>query len=278
MFLWSQKANDKPFLPLATCLGIAGALHVITFVILHLLPEAPPPPRPPLIQTIDVRIPLRTAPKAEKTTSPPPKPVKKKKVAPKTKAKPIKSKPETLAKPQEKVKGEESKTKPKEPPTSVAKDIPKKEEPKPETKPVEQKAAAEDLLKNLAEQEEKPIEEPKPEEPPEEEFEAKDISETLTISELDAFRQQISRCWTLPIKASQNIPVQLEVTANPDGSIESITVLEPTTQPTIDIKIAVKNAKRAFDHPDCQNLSLPKERYNQWKVFRVIFQKDKGVF
>lgn len=257
-------------------MGLAGALHIITLIIINLLPEAAPPPKPPLVQTIDIRIPLRTAPKAEKTTSPPPKPKPKKKVAPKTKAKPIKSKPETLAKPQEKVKGVEAK--PKEPPKSVAKDIPKKEEPKPETKPAEQKAAAEDLLKNIAEQEEKPPEEPKPEEPVEEEFEAKDISETLTVSELDAFRQQISRCWTLPIKASQNIPVQLEVTANPDGTIESITVLEPTSQPTIDIKIAVKNAKRAFDHPDCQNLSLPKERYSQWKVFRVIFQKDKGVF
>ena len=274
MFLWYQKTNVNSPLSFTTYLGLACALHIITFVFIGMIPNITPSP-PPLIQTFSVHIPIQQALKAEKTAAPPPKPAKKKKIAPKTVSKTIKHKPEALGKVQEKVKG--APDKPKETPVTPAPEAPKKEESKPEAKPAEKKASAEDILKNLAEQQEKnePEAEPEKEEPID--TEPKDIAETLTLSELDSFKQQIARCWTLPIKEAQNIPILLEVTAKPDGSIANVKVLDPATRPTIDVKIAVNNAIRAFDHPDCQKLSLPKERYSQWKLFRVIFQKDKGV-
>lgn len=131
--------------------------------------------------------------------------------------------------------------------------------------------SANHILKNLAEQKiplEKEAKEEEKEEPKEE---AQDIAETLTISELDAFRQQLSKCWIMPINAEHSIPVTLEITARKDGSVENIKTITPTPPLPLNAEIAVTNATRTFYHPECTPLLLPQKSYQQWQTFLITF-------
>src|SRR3546814_7021749 len=57
---------------------------------------------------------------------------------------------------------------------------------------------------------------------PERQTQAK-LGQQLTISELDAVRQQIEQCWVVPAGAreAENLVVQLRVEMNPDGTVRT---------------------------------------------------------
>ena len=96
------------------------------------------------------------------------------------------------------------------------------------------------------------------------------IEDTLSISELDNFKKQLARCWTMPPQVGEPIVVTLEVHALASGSISEVKVVSPKPTNAAERR-AVKLAKATFVHPDCTPLDLPKERYNQWQSFFINF-------
>jgi len=250
-------------------LGLAALLHGILFLLFSTIDSSPE--LPPMPQTFSVHIPIQSAPIGEKTTS-----VKKKSTPtpkPKTYSPPVKERPDIVGPQQLQKKGQPDQAltsnamRPTRPDNSARASA--------TPPPAQQDASAEHLLKNLADQDTM-----------DEESDKKvmettadpihDIADQLTISELDAFKQQLARCWVLPINAAQNIPVHLAVSMNTDGTVANVNVMEPTPPFSPDVTVAVNNATHTFNHPDCYTLNLPKERYQQWKKFRIIFHHTQG--
>jgi hypothetical protein len=95
----------------------------------------------------------------------------------------------------------------------------------------------------------------------------------LTSDELDAVRGRIRPCWNPNFggRNAQDLVVEVEIWANPDG-----TVLK--AQPRANIRMsdpffqsAAAAATRAVLNERCQPLPLPREKYEQWKFFVLVF-------
>ncbi|GEM_PF-2051828 len=257
--------NKRSF---ASYILFAALGHIIFAIALSI--SWSPTPQKPLLPHLMVNIALTAAPVGPKTTRKAPQ--AKKKDGPKANSPTVTKKAKVIA--------PTPKTQPKKAPQTTQTVIankktttpPKKELPPPKKQeiPEQEALSANDILKNLAQ----PPSAKEKEEVKEEVIETPhDIADTLTLSELDTFRQQLSRCWVMPINSEQNIPVTILVSATPEGKVESTKVIEPLNATHPDTAIAINNAQRTFHHPDCIPLSLPKERYNQWKTFHITFQK-----
>ncbi len=175
------------------------------------------------------------------------------------------------------------------PPKLEQKKIPTKPKNKPKIKPkkkIEPKKQTlkkqsdlfSSLLKNLA-PDAKDVEEA-PETQEEKKEETSKISqiaalgETMSISEMEAFKQQISPCWNVSSSAkfAENLIVEIRVFMNPDKSLQSASILDQVRY-TLDahFRAAADSALRALRNPRCQPFSLPAEKYEQWKVMVIRF-------
>ncbi len=101
-----------------------------------------------------------------------------------------------------------------------------------------------------------------------------DPATTLTLSELDAIRSQISRCWNVPVgaKDAENLVVDIKVHVNPDGTIRKARIVdsERMKRDTF-FRTAAESAYRAVINPRCSPLRLPPGKYEQWKTFTLSF-------
>ncbi len=101
-----------------------------------------------------------------------------------------------------------------------------------------------------------------------------DPATTLTLSEMDAIRSQISRCWNVPVgaKDAEDLVVDIKVHVNPDGTIRKARILdsERMKRDTF-FRTAAESAYRAVINPRCSPLRLPPEKYEQWKTFTLSF-------
>ncbi|MEN8236075.1 MAG: energy transducer TonB [Pseudomonadota bacterium] len=101
-----------------------------------------------------------------------------------------------------------------------------------------------------------------------------DISDRLSMSELDALRRQIAGCWNIPAGArdAENLVVKISVSVNPDGTVRHAKVVNSmSTQQGPYYQIAAESALRAVLHPNCSPLKLPANKYKQWKEFTFTF-------
>ncbi len=101
-----------------------------------------------------------------------------------------------------------------------------------------------------------------------------DISDKISVSELDALRRQISGCWNIPAGArdAENLVVQVSVSVNPDGTVLQAKVVNSRgMQREPYYQIAAESALRAVLHPNCSPLRLPMNKYKQWKEFTLTF-------
>ena len=279
----------------------SGLLHLAIFVIAFFgLPEFR---RPLLSPTQPIAIEVLTV---ADITNPP----KGRKDVPEEKKKPEAEKPETrkaptqaeTPKPVEKVpeKPKEPETPP-EPKVAAVPKIPekvpeKKEEPKPEPKatvePVQPRVKAKprpkpkpepkpvdmaSVLKNVAQM--------KKDAPPAEKEQAakpeprgapnNNPTRPLTISELDAIRRQIERCWNVPAgaKDAQDMVVEIHVDMNPDRTVlraEYVNRGKVNSDPFY--RTMAESAMRAIlrcgrDQP----LQLPPDKYDTWRSFTLTF-------
>jgi hypothetical protein len=101
----------------------------------------------------------------------------------------------------------------------------------------------------------------------------------ITAADLDAVREQIRPCWnpTIAGRNAKGMVVELEVWANPDG-----TVLKAVPRSNVPMSTdpyyqsAVAAAMRAVFNPRCQPLPLPADKYEQWKHFVLIFDPKRA--
>jgi hypothetical protein len=106
------------------------------------------------------------------------------------------------------------------------------------------------------------------------------IEDILSLSELDALRQQISSCWRLPagVQGAQNLIIRLKVSMNNDRTVQSVE-MENAGSETRDpvFVVAYESAKRALFHPKCTPLKLPPSKFSQWKNFKIIFNPKEMI-
>ncbi|MEM6811860.1 MAG: hypothetical protein AAF549_05270 [Pseudomonadota bacterium] len=278
-------------------------IALITSVIFHLsvvvigmvgLPHISKPPvipdQPLSVDIIDVseltttnKPPKKTKKPEPKKDDPPPKVEKKVEAAPKvTAAAPPKVKPTSKPKPPE------EETKPPEPdtPAPPEEELAKVEEPEPEPpkeEPIEEKTVSEEdflsVLKNLqdsepaAEANPDGLEQTSPEESPLARF-----ADRLSASEMDliarALNQQFSSCWNLMAGArnAEDITVSINLTVRPDRTVQSARISDQLRYTTDGFfRAAADTALRAINHPNCEVLDLPPDKYSLWKELTFNF-------
>ena len=213
-------------------------------------------------------------PKEEKPPEPPKKTEEQKKPPEPKKAEPTPPEEDTLKEP------------PKEEPKKVEKldekaekKVEKKPEPKKE-KPKPKKTEQNDfdsLLKDLAptekqqpvtDQVDKKMTEPTPSP------NVSRFSEVLSMSEMDALRQQLSQCWSVMAGAAnaEDQVVEVSVTINQDRTLAAAKIVDMgkySSNPFF--KAAADSAMRALRNPLCTPLNVPPNKYDQWHQMTIVF-------
>lgn len=208
-------------------------------------------------------------PKEEKPPEPP------KKVETPKPPEPKKSAPEPPA--EEKLKDPPKPDKPVEKVDDKAeKKIEKKPEPKKEKPKKTEQNDFDSLLKDLSPDKSQPdtdetakkMTEPSP---------APNVSkfaDNLSISEMDALRQQLSQCWNVMaggVNAEDQV-VELSVTVNEAMTVEKAEVVDQSKyNSNAFFRAAADSAKRALRNPLCTPLRLPPNKYSQWHKMTLVF-------
>lgn len=201
-------------------------------------PKPEPPPPPPKPQVVE-------APKPEvKKPEPPPPPPPKKVEAPKPPPKPEPKKQEPPPKPDDFA--------------SVLKTIEKlKQDRAPQLTPPKPTAAP----------------------PPPQQQTALLPADQITGSEMDGVREQIRPCWNPNFggRKAEELVVEIEVWANQDGTVRQAQIRRNMRMASDAFyQSAADAALRAVLNPRCAGvgglpLKLPREKYDQWKFFVLVF-------
>jgi outer membrane biosynthesis protein TonB len=98
----------------------------------------------------------------------------------------------------------------------------------------------------------------------------------LTISEIDALRAQLARCWTPPAGASnpETLLVDVHIWLNPDGTLGRVPELSAGSRARLALgdpyfRVAAEAALRAVNM--CQPYKLPVEKYSSWRDITFTF-------
>ncbi|WP_453968844.1 cell envelope biogenesis protein TolA [Amorphus sp. MBR-141] len=92
----------------------------------------------------------------------------------------------------------------------------------------------------------------------------------MTMTELDALRAQIQRCWNPPVGAqgAEDLIVTVQMQLNQNGTVSgSPEVINSGSNPFF--QAAADSARRAVLR--CQPYNLPLEKYDTWREVRVTF-------
>jgi hypothetical protein len=189
-------------------------------------------------------------------------------------------KPEPKPVPPEPKKEEPKLVQPEEEPDELGeleKKEPKKEDPQKETKPEEQKDF-DSLLKNLSDEKPEPTSE-NPEETdlmtePSPSPNVSRVSDVLTMSEMDALRQQLAGCWNIMSGAAnaQDLAVEVRVVINPDRTVQSAEIVNKARYVNDTFfRTMAESAIRAVKNPRCTPLRLPPDKYNLWNKMTIVF-------
>jgi hypothetical protein len=222
------------------------------------LPPAPPLPEPP--QAKPEPTPAPTPPKPEPpqvaqvapTPVPEPQPKPKPKPVPEKKPEPT---PQPVAKP---IVPTPPRAKPKPPPDTSLDSILKSVE---RIKPRSQPDKADKVIKDLAKVA-PPI--------------TSSVDSKMTISEIDAVRRQIERCWNVPAgaKDAKDLVVDIHVQLNQDGSVRDASVVDQARMSTDSFfRAAAESARRAVYL--CSPLKLPPEKYSLWQDMTLSFNPSQ---
>jgi len=215
-------------------------------------PKPPPPaPEKPTPQP---------EPEAEPEPAPEPEaePVPEKKVEKKPKPKP------EVVKPKPRLKTVKVSRKPKPPKkeldfTSLMKNLDLKKTPKAEKKEEDQ-PKLDDFAKDIAAAIKKPSQ-------------FSDASRPLSITEIDALRQHIAKCWNPPIgaKDAENLKIEIEVTMNQDGTPRAASIGSRSNLSDPFYRAAAESALRAVNNRRCWPYPLSPETYDQWQNMTLVF-------
>ena len=108
------------------------------------------------------------------------------------------------------------------------------------------------------------------------------LGENLSISEIDAIRRQIERCWLVPAaigaKNVEKMAVQVRMKLNPDGTLRESRIVDRfrmETNPSY--KAVAESALRAVRNPRCNKFTLPLQKYDVWKDMVLRFNPSEMV-
>lgn len=102
---------------------------------------------------------------------------------------------------------------------------------------------------------------------------ANNISEVLSVTELDLIRRQLGQCWNFSATGARNakdLYVDIKVEMNPDATVRSAVVVGQNGNDSF-ARSASDSARRAVLNPKCNPLKLPLDRYDQWKTITIRF-------
>lgn len=157
------------------------------------------------------------------------------------------------------------------------KKIEKKPEPKKEKKPKADEPDFDSLLKDLTPTEKQ---QPDTDEIAKKATDAKPtpniskFSDVLSISEMDALRQQLSTCWSVMSGAAnaEDQVVELSVVVNQDRTVAEAKVVDQGKYHSNPFfRAAADSAMRALRNPNCTPLNVPVDKYDQWHEMRIVF-------
>lgn len=99
----------------------------------------------------------------------------------------------------------------------------------------------------------------------------------FTLSERDALKAQLYRCWNVPVGAldAKNLVVKVRVFLNRDGTLARPPQLSPDSQRRMDepfYRVAAESALRAVKK--CEPLILPPAKYEEWRD--ILLRFDPG--
>lgn len=242
-------------------------------------PPVPPPPPPPEQQAAlkpEPEPPQKEEPTPEPAPEAVPIPDPKPKPAP---PKPVEEQPKKPEKPKPAAKAPRPKPKPKPDfNTMMLKTVQKlKEAPPPKEEPKEKEKEKE---KSFDERMAALMNRDVPQR--QEEAQKAPLGESLSISEIDAIRRQIERCWLVPTtigaKDVERMIVEIGLTLNPDGTLRSARIVDQfrfETDPTY--RAVAETAVRAVRNPKCNKFNLPLEKYEIWKDMTMTFNPSEMV-
>lgn len=104
------------------------------------------------------------------------------------------------------------------------------------------------------------------------------LDSKMTISEIDAVKRQIERCWNVPAgaKDAKNLVVDIHVLLNPDGSVREARIVDQARmQSDSFFQAAADSARRAIYL--CQPLRLPPEKYSLWQEMTLSFNPSQII-
>jgi outer membrane biosynthesis protein TonB len=108
------------------------------------------------------------------------------------------------------------------------------------------------------------------------------LGENLTISEIDAIKQQIGRCWLVPAaigaKDVEEMMVQVRLKLNPDGTLRESRIVDRFRMETnATYKAVAESALRAIRNPRCSRFNLPLQKFDIWKDMVLRFNPSEMV-
>lgn len=207
-------------------------------------------------------------------------------------------------KPVEKAEREKLEDKPKEAPKPVKKaevaekkaaptpakapekkpEVAKKEEVKEVEKPQEDTQEFSSVLKNLVGDEEaQPTPDSVPRDTPRQAPQLTapaPLGSQLSMSEMDALRQQLAQCWNVIAGArdAQDLAVDIDVVVTSAKTVQDARVVDQLRYSSDPLfRAAADSALRALRSPGCTPLNLPDGKYDQWKNMTINFD-PKSMF
>jgi len=96
------------------------------------------------------------------------------------------------------------------------------------------------------------------------------LDDRMSISELDALRMQVSRCWSPPVgvRGASDLAVRLRLALNADGTLSRPPEVL-TTGSGLAFLAAADSARRAVLR--CQPYELPSDKYEAWRDINMNF-------
>jgi hypothetical protein len=277
--------KEAPYNYMRAAIIASAALHVVIVLLLvvgmpyvrpeHKIPEAISVEMATLADITQTNKPPVKAPEPDKKTDEkpnvktPPKPATNMTPAP---PKPAPKKPDPIKKAVE-VKADTPQQDELAPPKKDDKKDDKKEQKKPEEQPqfqsllknwakneLEQKADINDLTKKITNATPAPA--------------TANVGATMTVSDMDALRQQLSACWNVFAGAAEagDLAVDVRVVVGSDRVVQNANILD-TGRYNSDARFraAADSALRAVRDPRCSPLRLPPEKYDLWHDMVIVF-------
>ena len=110
-------------------------------------------------------------------------------------------------------------------------------------------------------------------------FDSDLISSKISMSELDALRQQLQQCWLVPpsVMAEKDIIIEAAIDLDVRGMVTDIKILnQKDSQKFRSFREAVQSVRQALRAPQCSPLKLPADKHHQWKKCVLRFS-PRGI-